>query len=61
MEFKYLGVYITMSIIQGGRGFPVLHPCIYNYLWSGKYVGSCMADDEIVHGSIRQLVKEVRS
>uniref|UniRef100_A0A1X7TKU5 Uncharacterized protein n=1 Tax=Amphimedon queenslandica TaxID=400682 RepID=A0A1X7TKU5_AMPQE len=30
-ELKFLGMYTAMSIIQGGIGFPVLHPGVYSY------------------------------
>ena len=43
-----------MCIVQGGPGFPVLHPAVYGYLVSGKYMG------EITDGSdIRDLLAKV--
>ena len=45
-----------MSVVQGGIGFPVLHPCVYNYIWSGIYVGTHILDDNIMQSSIRELV-----
>ena len=31
-DFFLIGKLIAMSILQGGCGFPVLHPAAYNYL-----------------------------
>ena len=59
LELKHFGMYVAMSIVQGGRGFPVLHTCVYNYMWSGKYIGGHMTDDGIMQSSIRSLVEEV--
>jgi hypothetical protein len=49
-----------MSIVQGGMGFPVLHPCVYNYIWSGKYIGSHINDEGIMLSSVRSLVEQVK-
>ena len=48
-----------MSIVQGGIGFPVLHPGVYSYIWSGIYVGAVICDDGIMQTSFRELVKKV--
>ena len=58
-EFKFLGIYTAMSIVQGGIGFPVLHPGVYSYIWSGIYVGAVICDDGIMQTSFRELVKKV--
>ena len=52
-------MYVAMSIVQGGRGFPVLHLCVYDYLWSGRYIGGKMTDEGIMQCSIKSLVKQV--
>uniref|UniRef100_A0A1X7UU46 HECT domain-containing protein n=1 Tax=Amphimedon queenslandica TaxID=400682 RepID=A0A1X7UU46_AMPQE len=59
-ELKFLGMYTAMSIIQGGIGFPVLHPGVYSYIWSGVYVGAVICDDGIMQSSFRELVKKLR-
>lgn len=46
--------------LQEGMGFPVLHPAVYNYIWSGKYVGCSIPDDSIMQTEIRQLVGKAR-
>lgn len=58
-ELLYLGTYTAMSIVQDGKGFPILHPSIYNYIWSGKYIGGNVLDENIMNGCIRQLVLKV--
>ena len=46
-EFKILGVYVAMSIAQGGYGFPILHPIVYNYIIMGKYIGVSLIDERV--------------
>ena len=42
-------MYTAMSIVQGGIGFPVLHPSVYNYICTGKYIGVSMLDENITN------------
>ncbi len=58
-ELKMVGMYTAMSIVQGGIGFPVLHPSVYNYICTGKYVGVSMLDENITDHKIRELVRKV--
>ena len=36
-HFKILGCYFSLSVIQGGPGFPFFHPHVYEYLFSGMW------------------------
>ena len=49
-----------MSIAQGGYGFPILHPIVYNYITMGKYIGVSIIDEHVPDPFISHLVKEVR-
>ena len=37
-DFKNLGILIGMSVVQGGPGLPILHPAVYQYMTTGKYI-----------------------
>lgn len=54
-------MYTAMSIVQEGIGFPILHPAVYNYMWSQKYIGGSILDECIPHQSICELVRKVRN
>ena len=58
-DFFLIGKLIAMSILQGGFGFPVLHPTAYNYLVKGDYVGQVVNDEDVPDFQIRQLLQEV--
>ena len=48
-----------MSIVQDGVGFSVLHPSVYNYMCTGKYIGVAMLDENIPDPLIRHFVEKV--
>lgn len=48
-----------MSVVQGGCGFPVLHPAAYNYLVKGEYLGQVIKDEDVPDPQIRQLLEKV--
>lgn len=50
---------LATSIVQGGPGFPVLLPALYNYIVSGKYIGEVADDSDVPDPVIRQLLKMV--
>ena len=50
-----------MSIVQGGYGFPVLHPAVYNYIATGKYIGTTFPDVTVPDLLICRLIKEVHT
>lgn len=52
-------MYTAMSIVQGGIGFPTLHPCVFNYMCTGKYIGVAMLDENITDPVIWDLVRRV--
>ena len=54
-----LGTLVAMSIVQGGLGFPVLHPNVYVYMVSGKYIGLHTADEDVPDGMVQSLIEKV--
>ena len=60
-ELKILGNYVAMSIAQGGSGFPVLHPSVYNYIVTGKYIGVRIPDKDIPNPIVNAMLKQVLS
>ena len=48
-----------MSIVQGGSGFPVLHPAVYHYLTTGEYIGQITDDSSVPDPQIQQLLHQV--
>ena len=33
------GKFVVLSSVQGSPGFPALHPSVYNYIATRKYLG----------------------
>lgn len=58
-ELRILGTYVAMSIAQGGIGFPVLHPSVYNYIAFGKYIDVAIPDEDVPDTSVCELLQEV--
>lgn len=58
-ELKILGNYVAMSIAQGGSGFPVLHPSVYNYIVTGKYIGVRIPDEDIPNPIVNAMLKQL--
>ena len=56
-----IGKVIAMSIVQGGSGFPVLHPAAYHYLTTGEYLGQIVEDRSVPDPMIRQLLQQVHN
>ena len=48
-----------MSIVQGGYGYPLFHPSVYNYFIYGKYTDVCMLDNKVPDPLIAQFIKDV--
>ena len=48
-----------MCIVQGGPGFPVLHPAVYGYLVSGKYMGEIVDDSDVPDLLVCDLLAKV--
>ena len=49
-----------MSIVQGGSGFPALHPAAYHYLTTGEYLGQVVDDGSVPDPQIQQLLRQVK-
>ena len=61
MEFKVLGIYTSMSIIQGGPGCPYFLPALYKYMTTGDYLQSYVDDNDIPDAGVRHLVAQVKT
>ena len=46
-----------MSIVQGGNGFPALHPAVYNYMVTGTYLNLDVAILDIPDAGVRCLIE----
>ena len=55
-DFKYMGTLIAMPIVQGGLGFPVLVPHIYEYITSGDYLRACIPIEDVPDPQVRHLL-----
>ena len=55
-----IGQIIAMSIVQGGSGFPVLHPAAYHYLTTGEYLGQVVDDGSVPDPQIQELLRQVK-
>ncbi len=51
---------IATSIVQGGPGFPVLHPVVYKYITTGEYLGLVVDDSDVPDPFIKQLLDQVK-
>ncbi len=49
---------IATSIVQGGPGFPVLHPVVYKYITTGEYLGLVVDDSDVPDPFIKQSSKK---
>ena len=58
-EFYYFGQYVTMSIAQGGPGFPFLAEPVYHYIASGKCDGSLIDVSDIPDPTLQFVVEKV--
>ena len=58
-HFKYMGTLIAMSVVQGGIGFPVLAPHVYQYMASGDYLSICLPIEDIPDPQVRDLLSQV--
>lgn len=58
--FRYLGQWTAMSIVQGGDGFPVLSPPLYQYIVSRDITGITIGDEDITDASVQHIVTLVR-
>ena len=54
-----LEILVALSIVQGGPGFPALHPSVYNYIATRKYLGIETPEDDIPNPNVVTLIKKV--
>ena len=50
---------MAMSILNGGPGFPILHPALFNYIATGDYLDQHLATSDVPVPSVRMLLSEV--
>ena len=50
-----------MSIIQGGNGFPALHPAVFHYMVTGTYLNIDIPLHDIPDAGVRCLTQKVMS
>ena len=58
-EFKNLGILIGMSIVQGGYGFPALHPAVYKYMVTGTYLNLNVPSTDVPDAGVCALIDQV--
>ena len=56
-DFRYLGILIATSVVQGGGGLPCLLPSVYNYLAQDKFQEIGL--DDVPDLFVRKLLNEV--
>lgn len=54
-----MGILVTMSITQGGHGFPAFHNAVYDYMVTGSYLNLNVASSEVPDASVRSLIEQV--
>ena len=59
MDYKVLGMYIGMSMLQGGPGLPVLSKRLYGYFTNGVYINLDIKSSEVPDPSVRALLEKV--
>ena len=58
-EFRLVGTLIAMSSVQGGPGFPVLLPALYNYVAMGHYSLDDVSDSDVPDLHVQDLLSQV--
>ena len=48
-----------MSIVQGGPGLPILHPCLFQYLVSGELTNLNLNDSDVPDPNVRCMLQMV--
>ena len=57
-DFCNIGIFIVLSIIYGGNGFPFLAKPVFDYLTSGHY-SAIVPEAEIPDASLRLIIIKV--
>ena len=58
-DYKILGMYAAMSIVQGGPGFPFLHRHAYLYLCTDAWSPLVVNTECIPDKNIQEIVNKV--
>ncbi len=58
-DFRLAGMYVAMSIMQGGPGIPVPSPAFYMYWINGCYLDMDLKDDDVPDPAVRELLAQV--
>ena len=60
LEFKISGIYVGMSVLQGGPAFPVLSRPLYEYISTRQFhKGLTINDEDVPIDAVFKLLKEV--
>ena len=54
-----LGTLVSMSIVQGGPGFPAFLPVVYDYMTTGQYNATEILNDDVPNLEVQTLLTEV--
>ena len=54
-----LGTLVSMSVVQGGPGFPVLLPAVYEYITTGQYRPQDIWDTDVPDSQVQSLLAQV--
>ena len=54
-----IGIYVAMSVIQGGSGLPVFSQHLYSYLTTGKYINLEIKNEDVPDLGARALLQQV--
>ena len=58
-DWYNLGVYTTMSVMQGGSGFPFMADAVYNYFCTGDSTGIIVPNDKVPNHILRCALEKV--
>ena len=58
-RLKKIGMWVAMSIVSDGHGFPALMPSLYEYMADGDIMQADISNSEIADPAISCLVDRV--
>ena len=58
-EFRMLSNLVAISVVQGGPGFPVFLPVIYDYIATGEYIVKDIQDPDVPDCQVQCLLAKV--
>ena len=59
-DFLAVGKLIATSILQGGDGFPVVLPALYDYISMGTYSADSLDTSMVPDPLVKNLLQQVR-